>query len=254
MLLVVVSMPTGVDAPKKAVAATGLAPADVSRRLAGVLPRVLLADSNGERLAEAARQLEDAGFRVITCDPASAPDDRTRVVARRLSFEATGLVAHDAAGDVHALPAASISFIQRGHRSVTHTEQEVVRETKVAFAPLLLFGIPWVRRKQEVRLRTREARDAFVAVHRSDGEPDLIIYERRLDYRFLGRDMTPSSRANLDLVVRRIQQLAPAAPVDDRIGRPGFVEGLPATSVDPVDLGLFLVLLAHLRVRTPYRG
>jgi hypothetical protein len=254
MLLVVVSMPSGADALRKAAAATALVPADVSRRLAGVLPRVLLADSNGERLAEAARKLEDAGFRVVTCDPASAPDDRARVVARRLSFEASALVAHDSAGAEHELPAASIDLIQRGLRSVTHTEKDVTHELKVAVAPMLLLGIPWVQRKQVVRERKHEERDAFVVVHRGDGEPDIIIYERRIDYRFLGRDMTLSSRANLDLVVRRIQALAPSAPVDDRVGRPGFVEGLPSTSVDPVDLGLLLVLLANLRVRTPYRG
>jgi hypothetical protein len=253
MLLIVVGTPAGVDAQAKAVAATGLPPADVSRRLAGVLPRVLLADSDEERLAEAGRGLEAAGFAVVICDPATAPNDGDRVVARRLSLQAGVLLVEDGAGVSYEIAASSISLIQRGFRAVTHTETDVVRETKLAVAPLLV-GIPWLKRKESVRVRTQEERDAFAVIHRNDGEPDLIIYERRLDYRFLGRDMAPSSRANLDRVVERLRALAPAAPVDDRVGRPGFVSGLPATSVDPVDLGLLLVLLAHLRGRTPYRG
>ena len=254
MLLVVVGMPPGVDALARAASATSLARADVAHRLAGTLPRVLLANADGERVAEAARALEAAGFAAVTCDPATVPGDGERVVARRLAFAGRTLVAHDAAGTAHELPPASISLIQRGFRAVTHTQKDVIREWSPAVAATLLTGVPVIRPKETVRTRTREERDAFALVHRNDGSPDLVIYERRLDYRFLGAAMTPSSRANLDLVVRRIGEHAPAAPVDDRVGRPGFVSGLPATSADPVDLGLLLVLLAHLRGRTPYRG
>src|SRR5947207_1621074 len=101
MLLVVVSVPTSLTALQKAVSATSLALADVSRRLAGVLPRVLLADASEERLAAVARQLEEAGFRLVICDPAVAPDDRARVVVRQLSFGQNGLVARDGAGEAH---------------------------------------------------------------------------------------------------------------------------------------------------------
>src|SRR5215470_5515720 len=165
MLLVVVAMPTGVDAPAKAVAATGLPPADVSRRLTGVLPRVLLADSDEERLAEAGRALEAAGFAVVICDPATAPGDDDRVVARSLAFRGGVLVAHDGTGAEYEFPASAISLIQRGFRAVTHTERDVVTETKLAVGPMLV-GIPWVKRKEVVQVRTREERDAFAVVHR----------------------------------------------------------------------------------------
>jgi len=254
MLLVVVGMPSGVDALDRAASATSLARADVSHRLAGTLPRVLLADTDRERVAEAARALEAAGFAAVTCDPATVPDDGERVVARRLAFQSHMLVAYDGAGTPHECPASSISLIQRGVRAVTHTQKDVVREWKPAVAATLLTGLPWVKSKQVVRTRTQEEREAFALVHRDDGNPDVIIYERRLDYRFLGGAMAPSSHANLDLVVQRIRALAPAAPCDDRVSRPGFVAGLQSTSADPVDLGLLLVLLAHLRGHSPYRG
>src|SRR3954464_9368700 len=153
MLLVVVSLPASVDALQKAVSATSLALADVSRRLAGVLPRVLLAHASEERLAAVARQLEQAGFRVVVCDPAVASDDRARVVVRQLAFGPSGLVAHDGAPQPPGLPAASIDLIQRGFRAVTHTEKDVVRETKLAIVPLLV-GLPLIETKVVTRDRT----------------------------------------------------------------------------------------------------
>jgi len=65
------------------------------------------------------------------------------------------------------------------------------------------------------------------------------------DYRFLGADKQPASHANLERTLVRLRALAPAAPVDDRVAKPGFVGGLPLTSCDPVDLALYLVTLAR---------
>jgi hypothetical protein len=61
--------------------------------------------------------------------------------------------------------------------------------------------------------------------------------------------MQPSSHSNFELVWRRLSQLAPAGVMDDRVGKPGFVGGLPATAADPVDLALYLVALARTRER-----
>jgi hypothetical protein len=100
---------------------------------------------------------------------------------------------------------------------------------------------------QKQSVRTQESREAFLLLQRNDGEPDAIIYERRVDYRFLGADKQPASHANLERTLARLRALAPAAPVDDRVAKPGFVSGLPLTSSDPVDLALYLVTLARTR-------
>ena len=49
-------------------------------------------------------------------------------------------------------------------------------------------------------------------------QPDIIIYERRIDYRFLGADMLPSSRGNLELVCARLRTLALShTPITDAV-------------------------------------
>jgi hypothetical protein len=100
---------------------------------------------------------------------------------------------------------------------------------------------------QKQSVRTEEAREAFLLLQRNDGQPDAIIYERRVDYRFLGTDKQPASYANLERTLARLRTLAPTAPVDDRVARPGFVGGMPLTSSDPADLALYLVTLARAR-------
>jgi hypothetical protein len=100
---------------------------------------------------------------------------------------------------------------------------------------------------QKESVRTEEKREAFILLQRNDGQPDAIIYERRVDYRFLGADKQPASYANLERTLARLHALAPAASVDDRVAKPGFVSGLPLTASDPVDLALYLVTLAHTR-------
>jgi hypothetical protein len=97
---------------------------------------------------------------------------------------------------------------------------------------------------------TNETREAFLLVQRGDGAGDLMLYERRLDYRFLGAEMQPSSHANFDRLVTRVRAFCPAVPVDERVAQPSFVNGLPATSGDSTDLALYLVALASARQRT----
>lgn len=240
MLLAVARIPPGAGAMARAAAATGLPLGEVSWRLKGPLPRVLLTDADAERIAAAARELEQAGFVAVSCDPSRVQTDRDRVVPRALDFSPQSLVATDAREVRHECPAAAILFVQRGARAGGQLVRDVrivrqgPRERAVAF---------------ETIRETTDNPERFLLVHRDDGKPDIMIYEKQLSFRFLGAEMQPTSRANLELVLRRLGTLAPAAPIVDTVARPGFVAGLPETSVDAVDLGLFLIALAHRRSR-----
>ena len=255
LILAVAKAPTDPQALATAAAATGLALADVRRRLAGTLPRILLADTDDDRIATVAAVLEAAGFGVLTCDPTQVPRDDDRVVARTLEFRPGALVATDGAGRAHECPAAAIDLLQRGVRIETTSETTKTSERKLALGRAVLSGgLVLTKKVEKTQTRVHESRESFVLVQRGDGEPDVILYERRLDYRFLGAEMQPASFGNLERVVARLRALAPAAQLDDRVARPGFVSGLLATSADPVDLALFLVTLAHLRGWSPRRS
>ena len=246
MLLVIAKAPQDPLARTQAARLAGLPPADFSRRLAGTLPRVLLAAAPADRIAALVDGFESLGFAAFSCDPAAAPSDDDRLLVRGIEVEAGALAFLDGQENRHACVGAAVSLIQRGVRATTTSETVKTSERRLDIGKAVLTGGLMVTSKvQKVSVRTEETREAFLLLQRNDGQPDAVIYERQVDYRFLGADKQPASHANLEQTLARLRALAPDALVDDRAARPGFVSGLPLTSSDPVDLALYLVTLAR---------
>jgi hypothetical protein len=250
VLLAVTALPAPVAqldgaALRQAAAAIGLAAADVRMRLSGLLPRVLLSDREGDELAEAAAALNRLGFATIICDPALAPTDDERIVGRRVEITGERLRVWDGADACHECQRADVALIQRGVRATV--ERRTVTTTQSRLDParaILSGGLILTKKTTQSQTLTNETRDAFLLIQRADGAGDLMLYERRLDYRFLGPEMQPSSHPNFERLVARVRLFCPAVPVDDRVARPGFVGGLPSTTSDPTDLALYLITLA----------
>ena len=243
MLLAVSRIPEGSDTRLKAAQAAGLALADLNRRLAGILPRVLFAGGAPAGLDQALAAL---GFGVLALEPTEVPDDDQRVVVRRLDFSGGALTAWDAQGKEHRASGPDIGLLQRGMRVSRNTQTVKTSERKLDVGRAVLSGgLLLTKKVEKTDVKTTETSEPFLLVQRR-GDSDLILYERRIDYRALGAEMQPASRGNLEVVWRKLGALAPDR-VDDRVARPGFVTGLPATSADPVDLALALVALDRQR-------
>lgn len=227
---------------------TGLALGDVRSRLMGPLPRVLLAEADPDRARNVAAALEKLGVIVLVCDPRAAPGDDDRLLARSLDFGPGVLSVIDAAGEREEVPASSLFLVQRGVRVTTQTEVTKKSERRVDLTRAVLTGgLLLTKKVQTESRRTTTTRDRFLLLHRTDGGRDVMIYERRVDYRFLGADFTPSSTANFDRLIARLAAFAPRVPHDDRATHPGVASSLPTTPGQSVDLALWLVLLAHVR-------
>lgn len=253
MLLVVTAVPSAPTAAETAARLTGLAATEVRTRLAGTLPRVLLTEADDERARALAAALEAAAFSVVTCDPTLVPRDDDRLVARTLEWPTTGaLVVTSAAGEREELTPGSLALVQRGTRTTTISEVTKKKERRLSPGRALLSGGLILTKTVETEsTRTSTESDPFLLLHRSDGQRDVIIYEHRLDYRFLGAAMQPTSVANFQTVAARLRAFAPAAPVDQRAALPAFVNSLPVAPAARIDLAVWLVWLAHLRRPTP---
>jgi hypothetical protein len=243
VLVAIASIPERPEARTLAAKATGLALADLNRRLAGTLPRVLLPGTMDP--AEMAVALSDYGFGVFTFDPAAVPDDAQRVVARKIEFSGNVVLVTDGKGAVHRCAPGTIALLQRGMRTSTTAEKVTTSERKLDLGRAVMSGgLLLTKKVTQTSVKTTESAEPFLLLERADGEPDIIFYERRLDYRPLGAEMQPASRANLEVVWTKLRAMAPAR-VDDRVVRPGFVTGMPATAAEPVDLALFVVSMAR---------
>lgn len=246
MFVAVAHVPPGPAALQQAAGLTGLAMADVSRALAGTLPRILLrATPEGPRIAGA---LEAAGFVAFAAEVAEVPTDRERIVARSLELTPGGIVALDGKGQRHGCPAEAIGAFLRGIRLVENSEviKTVQRKLDLGKA-LLTSGLSVTRKVETISERTTSSKESFLLLQRRDGQPDLMLDERRLNYQCLGPELQPSTYSNQVALLARLRALAPEAPLDDRITRPGFLTGLPLMALDPVDLAVFLVTQARLR-------
>src|SRR5262245_47005611 len=104
MLIAVVRVSGRPDAAAQGAKVMGLAPADFNRRVVGTLPRVLALGLAEDEAREAAAKLEGLGFQVVICDPALAPGDRERVVARRMQFAGPDLQIADSSEKAHVCP------------------------------------------------------------------------------------------------------------------------------------------------------
>jgi hypothetical protein len=246
MFLAIVRMPEVADPIARAAAAVGLVRADAQRRLAGVLPRVVLVDAD-DAVERAQAALDAAGFRTVAFDPRLAPDDDERVLARTIRLEPSELVAIGGIGaeTPHRVPLDAIALMQRAVRSSTTSQTTKTKERRFALGSAILTGGLKVTKTVERAVSsTTEARETLLVLQRRDGGPDVTLSEQRLDYRFLGAELQPTSHASFEATVARLRRAAPHARYDDRASRPGFVAGLPACSADPLDVALHLVHLA----------
>lgn len=247
MLLAVARLPNRPDATAEAAALTGLARADANLRLAGTLPRVLLADADSSRVAGLAGELGRKGFIAFAFELGEVPSDAQRVFVRTLESGPGGLFAIDRLGERHALGADTVELAQRGHRGGMTVEK--TEETHKAFSPgraLVTGGLVLTKKVTTTTTETKSNREQFLVVHRF-GLPDLVMYERHLDYRFLGPALSPASFANLGATAALLTRTIPGLRVDDRVGRPGFLGGVVAGSGDATDVGLYLVRQAAAR-------
>ena len=248
-MLVIAELPPSPDAEATAARVTGQPLAEVRTRLAGPLPRVLLVDADDERARALAAALEGEGFTAIACDPRMAPADDDRLVARTLAWNAGGhLLIANGSGEAEEMTATSLALVQRGLRTTTTSEITKKKERRLSAGRALLSGgLILTKTVQTESVRTSTERDPFLLLHRGDGQRDVMLYARRLDYAFLGAAMQPTSTANFETLLERLRAWAPAVSVDQRAANQIFVNSLPVSPDARPDVALWLVWLAHLR-------
>ena len=252
MFLAVLRIPRVDDPYLLASAATGLARVDAKRRLVGILPRVLLVAADRAEIDAAGLRLQRAGFATLAFDPLSSPTDEDRIVPRTLEARSDALVVVAGVGAQtrHVVPWGAFELIQRGVRQGARREKVTTSGRQLSIGRTLLAGgLPITKKVERTETVTRGEDEPFALLHRSDGGDDVMLYERRIDYGFLGAQRESTSRANLDRTVALIAARSQAV-LDDRVGQPGFVTGIPASGADPIDVAAHMNQLAW-RLTTP---
>ncbi|HXK20183.1 MAG TPA: hypothetical protein VNG33_20365, partial [Polyangiaceae bacterium] len=140
MILAVAAVPESADARVLAAKATGLVLADLNRKLAGILPRVLFTGLSPASAPAMVQGLEALGFALLTLEAGAAPTDRQRVIARRIEFANGSIIASDGQARTHACPPSAIALLQRGTRTSTTSEKVTTQERKIDVGRAVMTG------------------------------------------------------------------------------------------------------------------
>jgi hypothetical protein len=228
-MVTLVRAPASLDGAAAALGARqGISAYEARTRLAGDFPRVVAV--LGERApAEAqAAGLRADGLSAAVLDGAAVASDRQRDVAASLAFGAGAVVATMRDGRTREVAYESVGLLVHGVRTgvATSTEESTVKSFSAGRA-ILTGGLSMRSSKTVTTTKSTEQRETFVYVIERGVEPALAVYERGMNYAFLGAALAPSSMANFTTVLTRLRERCAAARYDQRLTRPGGFGLLP---------------------------
>lgn len=240
MFIAVTALPGDPAAYLEAAALCGLAPAEARSRCAGPLPRILVRQAAGPDAQRIAEGLEALGFRALAADPKAVPTDARRVVARQLAWTDTGFQVTDGQGRSHDVFFPDLTLFQTGFRATSHTEVTTSTERKFSMGRALATGGLSISKTVETTsTEVTSHREAFILALREEGQPEVMLYESKLNFQCLGAALQHTRAGNLKALLERLTALS-GVRVEARAGDPAFLRGLPQVGVDEVDLALYL--------------
>lgn len=252
-MVAVLRMPEPVERASAALAARqGISPYEARTRLAGELPRVVAVFADAAPAMEQARALLADGFVAASLDGDRVEHDEDRDVAASLAFTDEGFEATLRSGQTRAIAYESVALLIHGARTGvrTSTDETTVKSFSAGRA-ILTGGLSMRTSKTVTTTKSTEVRETFVYVRERGVERSLAIYERSMNYGFLGAARGPSSMGNFTVVLTTLRERCAGARYDGRMTRPGGFGLVPLCppAMEPAmwksDVGAALVALAY---------
>lgn len=214
----------------------GISAYEARTRLAGGTPRVVAVLADRAVAMAQVQGLCADGFAASLLDGDDVEHDGGRDLAASLRFDAASVTATMRDGRERTIDYADVAWLIHGVRVgvQTSTEERTVKSFSAGRA-ILTGGLSMRTSKTVTETKSHETRESFVYVRESRGGASLALYERSVNYAFLGAQRGPSSMANFLTVVSTLRAKCPGARYDARMTKPaGFgVIPLAPASMDP---------------------
>lgn len=252
-MVTVLRLPSPIARASASLAALqGISPYEARTRLAGEFPRVVGVFADPSAAVELARGLLADGFVAAVLDGDTVEHDADRDVPASLSFGDTHLEATLRDGSARVIAYDDVTLLLHGARTGvrTSTEESTVK-TFSAGRAILTGGLSMRTSKTVTTTKSTEVRETFAYVRTSAGGPSLAVYERGMNYSFLGDARAASSMANFTTVLTTLRTRCASARYDDRMTRVGGFGLVPLcpSSMDPAawksDVAAALVALGY---------
>ncbi len=214
--------------------------------LSGGLPRLVAHYPSAQEAESTARNLTELGLVAFICPNSELlkPKVFTALTAEFLEGEA---IFRSKGGQKKRIADSDVFLILKGIMQ-TPTEEETIKTRKEINwgATLLAGGIPISRKiKEKISGATIQKEPLARVYNRESAEPAVQVLQHGLSYSFLGNQIAPSSLANFNTVVVKLQELFPRAIFDDSLMK-SSQPGVPSLrALDEFELNCKLLYLYY---------
>jgi hypothetical protein len=249
LIHIAVAPPANLDAALVSGVATAInrTPYQTRLLLAGEVPKIIAHCDNAEGSQSLIRSLRNLGLAAIGCADRELRRLPRPFRAQILEFREKEVLFRDSANREKKIAGQSVFLVLTG-RIESYLEMETTKQ-KMKFSlgrTLLMGGIP-IWRPVDERTKTHSMQaECFTRLYElHSGEPSVDIFQKHVNYSFLGEDVATSSLANFDTLVRRLRQAFPQAIFDDRLARPAVLTTSSGHGWEDIESSCKLIYLFH---------
>lgn len=206
------------DIVKKAATIVNKDPYQTRLLLSGGLPKLIAHYPDIQEAESTAQKLSSLGLVAFVCKNSELRKTSKVFTAQTMEFLEGETVFRDKGGQTKRLKSTDVFLILKGSLKIS---EEEVTETKSKInwgATLLTGGIPIYHNVKEKISGATVREEPIVRLYSQESsEPAVQMLQHGMAYSFLGAQIAPSSAANFNIMVAKLQGLFPRAIFDDRL-------------------------------------
>ena len=211
---------------KKVAAIVNKDPYQTRLLLSGGLPRLIAHYHKIQEAESTARNLRDLGLAAFICQNSELRKPSKVFTAQTMEFFEGEAIFRNKGGQTKGIPPSDVFLILKGRLQTPEEEGTTVTRKEINWgATLLTGGFPVSRTvKEKIGGATAQEEPIVRLYNRESSEPAVQMSQHGMAYSFLGAQIAPSSAANFNTLVAKLQDLFPQAIFDDRLmksSRPG---------------------------------
>jgi hypothetical protein len=247
--------PLGADLLKKVASLIGKEIVDARLLLAGEIPRIIASLPDTGAADSMAQSLREVGLVSFVCRDSELRNRPASFKAHSARSGEGEVVFGDRHGGEIRVEAGGAFLIIRGR--IQSTAQDKAPATKMKLnvaATVLTGGIPIMRRVTDKAAAESFRSDDFVRIYdRRSSDPRIEMFQNRVDYAFLGPELTPSTLENFTILVRKLREWFPRAIFDERLTGHFKTDAPAAGAGEALEIHCKLIYLCHLAIERQAR-
>ncbi len=211
--------------------------------LSGGLPKLIAHYPSIQEAESTAQNLIDLGLVAFVCQNSELRKPSKVFTVLTTEFLKEEAVFRNKGGQTKKIAYSDVFLILKGIMQTTTEEETTVTRREINWgATLLTGGLPIYHNVTEKISDATVQEEPLVRLYnRESSEPIVQMLQHSMSYSFLGAQIAPSSLANFNTVVAKLQELFPQAIFDDRLTK-SSKSGMPSPRT-PDDLELNCKLL-----------